>query len=57
MTEKTPGLLSYLYGGNISARLLEQTQNLLDQYRPRIKPHNGELTERDSILITYGDQV
>ena len=57
MTEKTPGLLSYLYGGNISARLLKQTQNLLDQYRPRIKPHNGELTERDSILITYGDQV
>ncbi len=49
--------LTFLYGGNISARLFEQTQNLLNKYRPRIKPRNGTLTERDSILITYGDQV
>ncbi|HMV29504.1 MAG TPA: alpha-amylase family glycosyl hydrolase, partial [Anaerolineales bacterium] len=49
--------LTFLYGGNISARLAEQTQQLLNQYRPRIKPRNDTLTERDSILITYGDQV
>lgn len=29
----------------------------MNEYRPRIKPRNGELTERDSILIAYGDQV
>ncbi|GAB4496188.1 MAG: sugar phosphorylase [Anaerolineales bacterium] len=49
--------LTFLYGGNVSARLAEQTQQLLNQYRPRIKPRNDTLTERDSILITYGDQV
>lgn len=49
--------LTFLYGGNISARLFEQTQQLLNQYRPRIKPQFNGLTERDSLLITYGDQV
>ena len=49
--------LTFLYGGNISARLFEHTQNILNQYRSRIKPRNGTLSEHDSILITYGDQV
>lgn len=49
--------LTFLYGGNISARLAEQTQQLLNQYRPLIKPRNDTLTVSDSILITYGDQV
>lgn len=49
--------LTFLYGGNISARLFEQTQNILNTYRPRIKPRNGTLTELDAMLITYGDQV
>jgi sucrose phosphorylase len=49
--------LTFLYGGNISARLFEQTQTVLNQYRTRIKPRNGTLTERDAMLITYGDQV
>jgi len=49
--------LTFLYGGNISARLLERTQQLLNQYRTRIKPQFNGLSERDSILITYGDQV
>jgi sucrose phosphorylase len=29
----------------------------MDAHRSRIPGRNGELTERDSILITYGDQV
>ena len=49
--------LTFLYGGNLSTRLLERTQNLIEAYRPRIQPRSGELTQRDSILITYGDQV
>lgn len=49
--------LTFLYGGHASTRLFERTQTLLAEYRPRIEPRDGELTERDSILITYGDQV
>lgn len=49
--------LTFLYGGNLSTRLLERTQNLIEAYRPRIQPRSGELTQRDSILISYGDQV
>lgn len=49
--------LTFLYGENISARLLDRTQSILNQYRSRIKSRNRELTESDSILITYGDQV
>ncbi|MFN8400588.1 MAG: sugar phosphorylase [Anaerolineales bacterium] len=57
MTEKLLTLLTYIYGESLSARLFERTKNLLNQYRPRIKPQFNGLTERDSILITYGDQV
>lgn len=57
MTDILSNLLAFLYGENISTRLLERTQNLLNEYRPRIKPRAGALTERDSILIAYGDQV
>lgn len=57
MKEILKDQLTFLYGGNISARLFEQTKNLLNQYRPRIKPRNGTLTERDAMLITYGDQI
>ncbi|HNK63585.1 MAG TPA: sugar phosphorylase [Anaerolineales bacterium] len=57
MTERLLTLLTFIYGESVSARLFEQTQQLLKQYRPRIKPQFNGLTERDSILITYGDQV
>ncbi len=57
MTKKLLDHLTFLYGENDSTRLLEQTQNLLNKYRPLIKPRNGKLSERDSILITYGDQI
>jgi sucrose phosphorylase len=57
MTEKLLTLLTYIYGESLSARLFERTKDLLNQYRPRIKPQFNGLTERDSILITYGDQV
>jgi len=49
--------LTFLYGETLSARLIERTMNLLETYRPRIRERNSKLTERDSILITYGDQV
>ncbi|KXK15093.1 MAG: putative sucrose phosphorylase [Chloroflexi bacterium OLB14] len=49
--------LTFLYGGDESARLFEQTQQIIEKYRQKIKPSSDSLTERDSILITYGDQV
>ncbi|NWF63140.1 MAG: sugar phosphorylase, partial [Chloroflexi bacterium] len=57
MTNRLLNLLAFLYGESASARMVEQTQHLLNQYRPRIKPRSGALTERDAMLITYGDQV
>ena len=53
-------LLSYLtslYGEEKAPSLLERVQQLLDSYRSRLPMRDGALTERDSILITYGDQV
>ncbi len=49
--------LFFLYGEDEAAQLLDRVQKLLDAYRPRIQMRDGELAERDSILITYGDQV
>jgi glycosidase len=49
--------LSSLYGVEEAPRLLERVQRIMNRYRARIPAGNGELTERDSILITYGDQL
>jgi len=49
--------LEFLYGADQTPRLLEQTQHLLDGYRPRLTLRDGGLSERDSLLISYGDQV
>ncbi|MCZ2128077.1 MAG: sugar phosphorylase [Anaerolineales bacterium] len=49
--------LLFLYGEHAAAPTLERTLCLLDEYRPRIRPRRAELNERDSLLITYGDQV
>ena len=49
--------LTFLYGKDKAPQLYERAQKLMDGYRARILPRDGELTERDSMLITYGDQV
>jgi glucosylglycerate phosphorylase len=49
--------LTSLYGVENTPRLLERVQNLLAEYRTRIRARNAALTEADSILITYGDMV
>jgi len=56
---KTLNQLVLLYGKDKAPQLHERTRQLLDKYRTRTRgaSHDGELTERDSILITYGDQV
>ncbi len=49
--------LTFLYGKDKAPQLYERAQKLMDGYRTQIPVRDGELTERDSILITYGDQV
>ena len=55
-----PTLLSYLtslYGAEKAPELLERVQTILDSYRAHLPSRDGTLSERDSILITYGDQI
>ena len=51
--------LTFLYGKDKAPKLYERAQKLMDGYRARTHgaARDGELTERDSMLITYGDQV
>ncbi len=49
--------LTLLYGAHRAPELLTHVQTLLDQYRPRLPKRDGTLTERDALLITYGDQI
>ena len=51
--------LTFLYGKDKAPQLYERAQKLMGDYRARTHgaAHGGELTEHDSILITYGDQV
>lgn len=49
--------LIFLYGEDHAPQLYKRAQNLVDGYRAQFFVRNGDLTERDSMLITYGDQV
>jgi glycosidase len=49
--------LTFLYGADTAPQILDRLHRILVSYRQRIPMRAGELTERDSILITYGDQV
>jgi sucrose phosphorylase len=50
--------LARIYGSHLAARLAPNLQALVDKYRGLITaPAELSLSERDSILITYGDQV
>jgi sucrose phosphorylase len=56
-TSNLGSYLAFLYGADKAPELLARVENLIAGYRARIPLRNGKLTERDSILITYGDQV
>jgi len=49
--------LTFLYGEDKAPHVLARVEKLIADYRERIPARDGGLTERDSILITYGDQV
>jgi glycosidase len=47
--------LTFLYGADKAPQLFESLQGIMAGYRLQVR--DAELTERDSILITYGDQL
>jgi glucosylglycerate phosphorylase len=51
--------LTILYGKDQAQQLYGRVQKMMDEYRARThdQSHQGALTEHDSVLITYGDQV
>jgi glucosylglycerate phosphorylase len=50
--------LTIIFGPEIAARVAPRLQDLVEHYRRRIPaPAVTSLSERDSILITYGDQI
>lgn len=51
-------LLAQIYGAEHSVGIEARLKELIEGYRGRIpKPVDTSLSERDSLLITYGDQV
>jgi len=56
------GHLAHLYGDDVAERILPRLRQLLDKHRSRenaqrLRPRPAQLSERDCLLITYGDQV
>ncbi|MCK6539770.1 MAG: sugar phosphorylase [Anaerolineales bacterium] len=50
--------LRELYGDELAPVVHQRLRELIHRYRGQIpQPENSSLTERDSLLITYGDQV
>src|SRR5690349_8265027 len=49
--------LTFLYGKDQASQIYPRAEKLVREYQKRIQPRRYELSERDSLLITYGDQV
>jgi len=56
-TSDLKSYLAFLYSADKAPELLARVEEIIADYRMRIPARDGSLTERDSILITYGDQV
>ncbi len=50
-------LLATLYGEAQGQIIANRLREILDRYRPLIRSQRFDLSERDAMLITYGDQV
>jgi len=60
--ERIPALLESLYGAQAARGAVQEVRQLLDDFRPRLPQPNGSqrrlgLTQRDALLIAYGDAV
>ena len=50
-------LLNEIYGSEVASTTFDECQNLIEKFRPRVDPAPFPLSEKDAMLITYGDQV
>src|SRR5688572_20872208 len=57
MTMKLSAYLTSLYNADETPHVYERVKNIITEYQGRIKKRDETITEHDSILITYGDQV
>src|SRR5512140_108785 len=56
--ERIQALLSKIYGGEAARGILQDLLPILERYQGRIPaPPRTGLSQRDTILITYADQV
>ncbi|RMG95511.1 MAG: sugar phosphorylase, partial [Chloroflexi bacterium] len=56
--ERLSRLLAQIYGPETGSEVLPRLQHLLTNYQPRLpSPAQMSLTEKQVVLITYGDQV
>lgn len=49
--------LKLLYGEATAREVLPKFEALFSDYQNRIQPKQGNINEKDTILITYGDQI
>ncbi|MEB2334129.1 MAG: sugar phosphorylase [Anaerolineaceae bacterium] len=49
--------LTFLYGEDNASSLLDRVESILSDHRARLTLRDGGLSQRDSLLILYGDQV
>lgn len=57
MTDTVLHHLAFVYGEDKASPLRDRVRSILQNHRARIPSRHGGLSEGDSILITYGDQV
>jgi len=55
--EPIHALLTEIYGPELGALASAECQQLIENFRPRVDPNPFPLSEKDAMLITYGDQV
>ncbi len=49
--------LNFIYDKEDAKKALKGINDLIEKYKKKIKPHYYKMSEKDIILITYGDQV
>lgn len=57
MKQRIRGLLEEVYGEAAAGGILERLDNLVERRKPELKTRPGGLSQRDSLLISYADQV
>jgi sucrose phosphorylase len=57
MTTNLPAHLEFLYGAQQAPQIEQRAREMLSSYRGGVVARANHLTQRDALLITYGDQI